>query len=101
MFMHGNVDESDFGCDVDKHVAGMVWQVDAVEDVEFGCGWRNWSNVSPECSLNRVPDSRKGVRQFNRFIGVAPVLWKFVLDHCNCQVPPGYKHAQRRVPCQK
>ena len=79
-FVSGNVDESNIGCDIDIDGVGLTWEVDPVEDVELGCGWRNWSNVSPEGSLNRRPDSRKSVRQFNGFIGVAPVLSKSIIN---------------------
>jgi hypothetical protein len=58
-------------CDVDKDIIGFAVDVDAGEDVESGFGWRNWSNVSPEGSLNRFPDSTNRVRQFKGFIGAA------------------------------
>lgn len=70
--MTRNVQESGVGFDVDG--LGVVGEVDPVEDVELGCGRRNWSNVSPEGSLNFLPDSRKGVRQFNRLISIAPLI---------------------------
>lgn len=63
-------------CGVDKSDGN----VDPVEGIELGCGWRNWSNVSLEGSLNFLPDSRKSVRQFNRLIGVAPVFTKAKID---------------------
>jgi hypothetical protein len=52
---------------------GLTWDVDAAELVKFWVRWRNWSNVSPEGSLNRFPDSTKGVRQFNGLIGASSV----------------------------
>lgn len=73
---YGNLHESDvgFGVDVDFSVC-----VDSVEDVESLGGWRNWSNVSPEGSLNFRPDSRKCVREFSGCIGISPVFAQVIV----------------------
>ena len=68
----GDADKVGLGCDVDIDRARLRWDVDAVELVKCAVRWRNWSNVSPEGSLNFFPDSRKIVRQGNRFISVSP-----------------------------
>ena len=70
----GNGDESDLVADVDIDRSRLAVDVDAIEDVEPLVRWRNWSYVSPEGSLKRFPDSRKGVRQFNRFICISPII---------------------------
>ena len=72
-FVSGDVDESDVGAGVDIDGAWLAIDIDAVEDIELGCGWRNCSNVSPEGSLKRLPDSRKSVRQFNGCIRILPI----------------------------
>jgi hypothetical protein len=84
-FMADDVDESNIGIDIDEDVAWPSWQIDAVKDIESGFGWRNWSKVSPEGSLNFFPDSRKSVRQFNGFTCAAPLLSKFILYRCSVQ----------------
>jgi len=76
-FVSGDWDESNFSGDVDEDFA---FDVDSVELVKSAVRWRNWSNVSPEGSLNFFPDSRKGVRQFNRFISVSPFFAEAVFD---------------------
>lgn len=62
--------------------------MDSVEYVEFIGGWHNCSNASPEGNLKGFPDSRKGVRQFNRFISIFPFFTKAILHKriikCNC-----------------
>ena len=73
-FVPGNGDESDIVVDVDVDRPWLAGDVDAVEEVEPLVRWRNWSYVSPEGSLKRLPDSRKGVRQFNRFICISPIV---------------------------
>ena len=74
---YGNLHESDvgFGEGVDSSVC-----VDSFEGIESLGGWRNWSNVSPEGSLNFRPDSRKCVREFSGCISIAPIFAQAVLD---------------------
>ena len=74
---YGNLHESDVGFGVDVHVSIGL---DPVEGVESLFGWRNWSNVSPEGSLNFRPDSRKCVREFSGCISIAPIFAQAVLD---------------------
>ncbi len=49
---------------------GHTGGADAVDGDGLGCGWRNWSNVSPEGNLNRFPDSKNSVRQSSGFMFV-------------------------------
>jgi hypothetical protein len=79
-FMAGYIDEAYFplGVDVDR-VFGLG-DSEAVEDVEFGSGRRNESNVSPEGSLNFFPDSTNSVRHGNGFIRIYPVFTQAIID---------------------
>ena len=81
-FVSGDVDESNIGGDVDIDGVGLAGDIEAVELVKHRVRRRNCSNVSPEGSLKRFPDSRKGVRQFNRCIGITPVGFESISNQC-------------------
>lgn len=59
--------------EVDEDGFELAGDVDSVELVKSAVRWRKCSNVSPEGSLKRFPDSRKSVRQGKRLVGIAPL----------------------------
>ena len=98
-FVSGDVDESNIGGDVDIDGVGLAGDIDAVGGVELGGGWRNCSNVSPEGSLKRLPDSRKSVRQFNGCIGITPVSFESISRASVSTVQrPGWRFSKNWQP---